>query len=148
MEWHLAVASGHDPRLETDEETGELHVVIANRGGYMPDLSQKTASMEWLANRAYGQAPQMLHLEGHLKIGADQHDGPSFGQHSIAALRAIREAARLASLPAEGTRFLIPMPTSPTSPTSVQHAAIDAINVECVELVVIEPELTSEPPAE
>lgn len=66
VEFHLQVASGHDARLATDEE-GELVVTWDERGGLMPSLDTRLASMKWLADRGYGQAPQMIQLEAELR---------------------------------------------------------------------------------
>ncbi len=74
VEFQLAILAGHDPRLEDDE--GELRVTWDERGGIAPTLEQKVASLKWLADRGYGQAPQMIQLEAELRAGASSEALP------------------------------------------------------------------------
>lgn len=122
VEWHLAIASGHDAKLAQDEE-GDLYVNINERGA-TTSQDQRTASMEWLTDRGYGKAAQLIHIE--------HSDAPTSGvqldQLSPAGLAAIRAALRLALSPAR---------TEPdqqvAGPDTREPAESDAIDAEFTE---------------
>lgn len=123
IEWHMAVASGHDPRLAQDPETGEAYVEILDRAGMMPTLEQKTASMGWLADRGFGQAPQVMHVENLLRVETSDQQGPAIGKLPPAAIRMLREAFQLAARP---PGIAQPAALAPSSTSEPQGGVIDA----------------------
>ena len=66
LDWHTTIAMGYEPELVIDDE-GNYTVTFNPRGGIKPTLQQKTDSVKWLADRQWGQAPQMIHLEADIR---------------------------------------------------------------------------------
>lgn len=96
IDFHLAVASNRDPYIEVDED-GEPYVAVKERGAIEPTLEERLASMKWLADRGWGQAPQMLHVEQIMRVDTSQQ-GPDLSAllKKPAAVRALRDAIRMA----------------------------------------------------
>lgn len=86
-EWHMAIASGHSPYLDTDED-GQLCVMIEDQG-MMPTPSERTASINWLADRRFGQAPQVQHIETIIRGGSNAPilDVGAFTPAKLAAIK-------------------------------------------------------------
>jgi hypothetical protein len=108
VDFNIAIASGKAAKLETDEDTGELYV-DEDELGIKPTLAERVQAIKWLAERGWGQAPQMLHLEQNIRahvaaLGANVN----LGQLGPAKLIQLRRFLEGGAVPAG----LLPAPAS------------------------------------
>lgn len=128
VEFYLAVLQGKDPKIIEDEDTDSgMRVAWDERGGIPPTLEQKLQALKWLADRGYGQAPSVQHLEAVLRV---EHSGASalpvgkLPPSTMHTIRAALQGALKSAAPPDPTSALPDQQALPA--TGETSEAIDA----------------------
>ena len=129
--YRQALASGYAARLGEDED-GEL-CVVTDETAMPPSQQEITAAMNWLAERGWGSAPQMMHIENIYRV--EMAGGPALidlaSRYSPAKLASIRALLDLPASPASGQQ-----PASQPASTDLEPELVEDEKAEDAEFTM------------
>ena len=103
IEFHMAVLQGHNPHIIRDARfTSGWHVTWEERGEMPPTLAEKTSSIKFLREAAYGMAAQSHYIEADVRSHASDSgvdtrmlaNNPGMAYELVQALRTAMAAGQ------------------------------------------------------
>lgn len=143
VEFHLAVAAGHNARLAIGEspKRGWNHVTwdASDREGV--SMQAKAYAAKWLSERGWGLPVQQIQLDGEMRrVGADATKDTLPSGMSLAQLRKLREVLRPDQRDPDPDRALAPgadpgdPEPAPPAPAIIRTTSPDGTVAELVDL--------------